>query len=67
MNLGIKVAYIKSQIYFVYKSIKCTQLSQNDKNCEQYQTKCCVEIAATLTLATIDVFLIKMCQECYNS
>ena len=31
-------------------------------NCEQFPTKCCVKIAATLTLASTDVFLIKMCQ-----
>ncbi len=35
-------------------------------NCEQFRTKCCVKISATLTLASTHVFLIKMCQECYN-
>ncbi len=35
-------------------------------NCEQFRTKCCVKIAATLRLATTDVYLIRMCQKCYN-
>ncbi len=35
-------------------------------NCEQFKTKCCVKISATLTLASTHVFLIKMCQDCYN-
>ena len=34
--------------------------------CEQYWAKCCVKIVTKLILATTDVFLIKMWQECYN-
>ncbi len=35
-------------------------------NCEQFRTKCSAKIAATLTLASTDVFLIKMWEESYN-
>ncbi len=44
---------------FVYKSIKSTQCHKMT-NCEQFR------IVATLTLASTLVFLVKMCQECYN-
>ena len=35
-------------------------------NCEQLRTKCCIKIAATLTLGSTDVFLIKRGQKCYT-
>ena len=59
--MGIKVAYIKYQIV-------CLQINQvytivtKWHYCEQFRTKCCVKIVATLALATTDVFLIKMLQ-----
>ena len=33
-------------------------------NCEQFQAKCYVKIAAMLTVASTHVFLIQICQEC---
>ena len=58
----------KSSVYQVHdtKSLRYTQLSQNDAIANNLEQKCCVQTAATLTLASTHVFLIKMCQECYN-
>ncbi len=59
----------KSSVYQVPDSLftnqsclRCHKMT----NCEQFRTKCCVKIAATLTLAAIDVFLKCTYQECYN-
>ena len=65
--MGTKVAYIRSrivclqinQVYAIVTNVTMT-------NCEQCRTKCCAKIAATLTLASTDVFLIKMWQKSYN-
>ena len=65
--MGIKVAYIK------YK-IRCLQINQvyaivtKWRIVNNFEKKCCVKTAATLTLASTQchVSLIKMCQECYN-
>ena len=60
--MGIKIAYIKDKIRcFCQSGIRnCHKVP----NCEQFRTKCCVKISATLKLASTHVFLIKMCQEC---
>ncbi len=54
----------KSSVYQVPNSLFTNQSSLRNchkmTNCEQFRTKCCVKIAATLTLASTDVFLIKM-------
>ncbi len=66
-DMGIKVAYIKNQIVCLQINQVYAQLSQKWQNSEQFRTKCCVlKIVATLTLASTDVFLIKMWQESYN-
>ena len=60
----------KSSIYQVSNSLFTNQSSIRNCHkmtiCEQYRAKCCVQTAATLTLASTDVFLIKMWQESYN-
>ena len=56
-RMGIKVAFIKSQI-----ARNCHKIT----NCEQFRTKCSAKIAAIWTLASTDVFLIKMWQESYD-
>ena len=61
----------KSSIYQVQNILFTNQSGVHNcrkmTNYEQFWTKWCVKIAATLTLAPTDVFLIKMCQACYNS
>ena len=54
----------KSSVYQVQNTLFTNQSGIRNchkmTNCEQFRTKCCVKIVATLTLATTDVFLIKM-------
>ncbi len=57
------VYQVHSKLFTIYSGIRnCHKMT----NCEQFRTKCCVKISATLTLASTHVFLSKMCQECYN-
>ncbi len=61
----------KNSIYQVQNTLLTNQSSlynchKMTNYCEQYRTNCCVKISATLTLASTHVFLIKMCQKCYN-
>ncbi len=62
--MGIEVAYKSQNCLFTNQS----SIRNCHKSCEQFLTKCCccAKIAATLTLASTDIFLIKMWQESYN-
>ncbi len=63
--MGIKVTHyqVPNTLFTNQSSVRnCHRMT----NCEQFLTKCCVKIAATLILATADVFLIRMWQECCN-
>ncbi len=61
---------IKNSVFQVHNTLFTSQSGIRNchkmTNCEQFRTKCCVKISATLTLASTHVFLIRMCQECYN-
>ncbi len=57
------VYQVHNKLFTIHSGIRnCHKMT----NCDQFRTKCCVKISATLTLASTHVFLLKMCQECYN-
>ncbi len=62
MNSGHKTSVYQVQIPLFTKQLtlrNCHKIT----DCEQFWTKCCVEIVATLTLDTTDIFFEKMRNE----
>ncbi len=56
--MGVKVEYyqVQNSLFAKQPSLRnCHELTST--NCEQFRTKCCVKIAATLTLASTDLYL----------
>ncbi len=64
---GHKSSVYQVSKYSLFTNQSSTRNCHKMTNCEQFRAKCYVKIVATLTLATTDVFLIKIWQECYNS